>query len=308
MDRVYANKASEKEYSMIQPFILGMVSSAFAYGCFTGADTVTKYLAEDYSVFQIMAGQYLLAALLFFGVTLVHKGGQARALFRMQRPGLHIKRIFVHMAAQSLVFLAVPHMQLSEFYIVLFTSPVFVALFAPLLLGEKSSRALWLVILCCFIGTFIALRPEGLTLWAGLAFLGAVLFAYALILLRRMAATETAEMTVLMLCLGLGLLSLIPAAVAYRPMPLEHLWILLLGGVLFTCAQLGQVMAFRLAPANLAAVPQFLQLVYGIIAGYLVFGHQPDMYVYAGGLLVIGANLWLIRMQGRASAITSSRP
>jgi drug/metabolite transporter (DMT)-like permease len=284
------------------PAFLGMLLSACAYACFTAADTVTKYLAADYSIFQIMAVQYLFAALLLFVWPLIGKGREALKLFRMRRPRLYAERIFLHMLAQSLVFLALPHMPMSEFYIILFTMPIFVAVISPWLLKEKSSPALWLVILLSFIGTFIALRPEGLTFWAGLAFLGAAAFSYTLIVLRRMAETETAEMTGFMICLGLGGLSVVPMLFYYTPMTVGGFLYMLLAGLFFTLAQITLTAAFRMAPAGLAAVPQFLQLVYGVMAGYLVFGHKPDMYVYIGGAVVIGANLWLIYLQNKKSA------
>ena len=45
---------------------------------------------------------------------------------------------------------------------------------------------------------------------------------------------------------------------------------------------------------------QFLQLVYGAVTGYLVFGDQPALSIYAGGAIVIAANLFLLYAQNQS--------
>ena len=129
---------------------------------------------------------------------------------------------------------------------------------------------------------------------------GIVSLAGGLVVLRYMGRTETAEMSGVTTATALALGALVVTPFVYRPMEWPDFGLAVLGGALFAPAQMLLVKAFRMAPVAVASPPQFLQLAYGAVAGYLVFGDVPGLAIYIGGGTVIAANAALIYVENRA--------
>jgi drug/metabolite transporter (DMT)-like permease len=279
--------------------IIGMLLSAAAFLFFTGFDTVSKFLADRYSVFQIMSVEFVTATALILAFALLkdwYKPG-SNAL-RMGKPHLHLIRGGFLIAGQSLAYLAIPHLSLAEFYVIAFCMPAVTVLKAGWFLKERPDPYIWPVLAANFAGVLIAMRPDlGLNLWALVALAGIVSLAAALVLLRWMSNTETAEMCSISAATALALGALAVTPFVYKPMEPGDFALAVLGGVLFAPAQILVVAAFRLAPVALASPPQFLQLAYGALAGYVVFGEVPGAAICIGGGIVIAANAALIYVE-----------
>ncbi len=289
---------------MIPAPVLGMLLSATAFLFFTGFDTTSKFLSRDYSIFQIMGVEFVTATLLLLLFTLLKdRQRQARTALHMQRPGLHILRGVFQIGGQTLVFVAIPHLSLAEFYVIIFCMPIITVLKVGWFLKERAAAHIWPVLIVNFAGVLIALRPgSGTDMWALVALAGTFLLSGGLVVLRRMMETETAEMTSLTTSAALALSALAVTPFVYKSIALPDLALMVFGGALFGPAQIMLSTAFRLAPAALASPPQFLQLVYGALAGYLVFGDVPGLWIFAGGATVIAANATLIYLQNREAA------
>ncbi len=133
-----------KDRMTIPSPLLGMLLSASAFFLFTCFDTLSKYLSLRYSIFQIMAVECSTATLLLLMIAL----WQAKALplaaaFPIKRPRLHLFRAGLQICGQSLVFLALPHISLAEFYIVVFIMPIIVVLKASWFLKERAAGHVW---------------------------------------------------------------------------------------------------------------------------------------------------------------------
>jgi drug/metabolite transporter (DMT)-like permease len=276
--------------------ISGILLSAAAFLFFTCFDTATKFLSRDYSIFQIMSVEFVTATvLLVLFAFLKNRKKPVREILHMNRPGLHILRGIFQILGQSLVFLAIGHLSLAEFYVILFCIPILTVLKAGWFLKERAAAYVWPVLAVNFAGVLIALRPDhGLNLWALVALAGAFLLAGALVVLRRMMESETPEMTAISASTALALGALAVTPFVYKSVALPDFALMVLGGALFGPAQIMLSTAFRLAPAALASPPQFLQLVYGALGGYIVFGDVPGLWIYTGGVTVIAANAFLL--------------
>ena len=279
---------------------LGALSSAIAFMFFTGFDTLAKFLSQSCSVFLVMAVSYAAGTVIMIGYVLVRHKHQHKAVFKMTHPKLHLARGITQIIGQSCAYIALPHISLAEFYVVIFTMPVMTILISSLTLKEVIKPYVWLIVVVNFIGILIALRPDqGLNIWALVLFVGTFVLACSLVLLRKMMRTESSEMTSITTTGFLALGALIPAVMSFEGMSLAMFGWMMVGGVLCSFAQILLSNAYRLAPAAYAGPPQFLQLVYGAIAGYLMFGDVPSMWIYIGGAIVIIANITLILRQPR---------
>ncbi len=277
---------------------LGAVASAFAFMFFTCFDTLAKFLSQSCSVFLVMAVSYSVATLIMVGAVLV---GRKKTSFGMERPGLHLIRGITQIVGQSCVYMALPHISLAEFYVVIFMMPAMVIVMSSLTLKEPVAPYVWGVLAVNFIGVLIALRPDqGISAWTLVLFIGTVVLSCSLVLLRNMMRTESSQMTSLTATGFLALGAIIPAVMSFEHIDMEMAGWMVLGGVLVSCVQVLLAMAYKLAPTAYAGPPQFLQLVYGAIAGYLVFGDVPSLWIYAGGAVVVMANMGMMFWQPRA--------
>ena len=81
------------------------------------------------------------------------------AQVRTTHPGLHVARNLFHFTGQNLWFFAVVVIPLSQLVALEFTNPIWVALLAPLLLGEALTRTRLLSALLGFVGVLIVAGP-----------------------------------------------------------------------------------------------------------------------------------------------------
>ncbi len=278
--------------------ITGMLLSAAAFLLFTAFDTVSKYLSAETSIFQIMAVEFTTASALLVAFAFWKRPG--REAFRMRRPGLHAFRGVLQIAGQSLLYLAIPHLSLAEFYVIVFSMPIIAVAKASFFLKERAGGRVWILLALNFAGVLIALRPDrGASFWGLVALAGAFVMAGALVVLRKMAESETPEMTSVTSAAALAFAAVALTPFVYTPAAPQALALMMLAGALFAPAQIMIATAFRLAPAALAVPPQFLQLVYGAAAGYLVFGDTPGKWVLIGGGAVVASNVAMLFMQNR---------
>ena len=279
---------------------IGAICSAIAFLFFTAFDTLAKVLSQEHSVFLVMAVSYAAGSIIMAAYVLAKYKRNSAEVFSIKKPKLHIARGFTQIIGQSCAYMALPHVTLAEFYVVIFTMPVIVILISSITLKETIKPFVWLILVLNFVGVLVALRPDhGLNPWMLLLFAGTVTLSCSLVLLRKMMQTESAEMTSIVTTAFLAIGAVIPAALSFQGISIDTFGWMILGGVLVSFAQILLSQAYKLAPTAYSSPPQFLQLVYGAIAGYLVFGDVPSMWIYIGGTIVIVANIWLILSQSR---------
>lgn len=175
------------------------------------------------------------------------------------------------------------------------TTPLWVALLAAPLLGERVPRALWAGIALGFAGVATLLGARlGAGGWtAALVLVGAVSYALAILRLRRLSTRESSEAIALHMSLTaggiLGLIALphlapLPPA-AWGPIAVSAL----AGGI-------GQVAVGRAyargAAAGLAALG-YVGVVFTYLLELALFGRAPTAQQALGAAMVIAAGVWV---------------
>ena len=69
---------------------------------------------------------------------------------------------------------------------------------------------------------------------------------------------------------------------------------LILSGLLAGVASLCLMTAYHRTPASLVAPFQYTQIVWGSVAGYLVWSHLPDLHLIIGASIVAASGLFVI--------------
>jgi drug/metabolite transporter (DMT)-like permease len=282
---------------------LGILLSALAYLLFTGFDTATKLAAQHYSVLLIMAVEFTCGTLFLLLWTWIEERKNFRNVIRFDKKHLHAARGLLNAASNICFFLGFTQMQLAEYYVILFLIPIWVAILASIFLHEKATPALVIAIVLSFIGVLIAQRPvDGLSPSALLVLCGTLSNAFGLIVLRRMTKTETRMSMAVSVCFFMALATIPLALFVFKMPDWPNFGLMALGGIFFATAQRFLIKSAQLAPVAIVGTAAFLQLVYGAVLGFLVFGDVPSLWIYVGGALVIAANMYLLYTQNKKTA------
>ena len=91
----------------------------------------------------------------------------------------------------------------------------------------------------------------------------------------------------------------IVAVYFYKPMPINDLFVNLMGGTFRGVAIIFVINSARHLPSSIFASAQYIQIIAGGIIGYLVFQDLPGLNVYFGSLLIIGAGLYIILREAK---------
>ncbi len=238
---------------------------------------------------------------------------------------LHVLRSFVHYGAQYAWLFAVTLIPLTELFALEFTAPLWVAILAPLFLGEKLTAARIGAAVLGFGGALIVAEPGVLSgrlqLSASIgtiaAALSAIGFACSMLITKRLTRQDPALrilfwMQVLQAIIA-GVVMIAggmtsgtwPASWTGGTPSAAWAWVAVLG-IAGLLAHFGLTRAFGLADAIIVAPMDFLRLPLIAIVGALAYGETLTTSLALGAAIVVvanGLNLWAER---RAQARTRS--
>ena len=281
--------------------VRGILAMLLAVALFSVMDAQLKLLAAHYPPLQVsfLRGA---AALPFVLLPVLLRGRLAR--LRPVNLRLHLLRGALSVVMLASFVFAVRESSLATTYSIFMCAPLVVAALSAPLLGERVVRAQWGAICAGLAGVLLMIAPRGGGEWVSVGALAAVVavatYSLSVVTLRLLARTDTTESMVfwftVLLAAGAGLLA-IPGWV---PLAASH-WPLYVGiGVTGAIAQHFITEAFRHAPAAVVAPFEYTALLWGVVLDLVVWGVLPRGVTLAGGAIVIGAGLYLLRREARS--------
>ncbi|HMQ32227.1 MAG TPA: DMT family transporter [Chloroflexaceae bacterium] len=259
-----------------------------------------RELAGELSTFQILFFRSLVG-LAVIGLLLWRAGWR---LARTARLGLHLVRNLAHFGGQFGWFLGLGYIPLAEVFAIEFTTPIWTAIWAALLLRERLTGPRLAAIALGVAGLLLILRPGLQSVHpAALAVLaGAVGYALSHTLTRRLALAD-APLTILFFMTVIQLpLGLIPSLPSWR-WPAAELWPwLVVVGLTALSAHYCMARALALADATVVVPLDFLRLPLIAVVGALFYGEPLAPLVLAGAALMLLGNWVNLRAEGRRRA------
>ncbi len=213
-----------------------------------------------------------------------------------RRRGLLLLRGLLGFGALVCFFYSVVHLPLAEATVIQYMNPVFAAVMAALILGERLRVRDGAYVAASFAGVLIVARPSILfgsgaqelaPLAVGAALLGAILSAGAYVAVRALTRTEEPLVIVLYFA-AVSVAGSVPLAALEAVWPTGAEWLVLLGVGLAT--QLGQVFltkGLREEPTGRALGVGYLQIVFAGAWGLAFFEEWPDGWSLLGFLLIV---------------------
>ena len=265
-------------------------------------DAVVKSLAGQWPAPAVSALRYWFGAL---GLALIVALRHGRAGFVLPRPALQAGRSAAVAVATVCFFVAVYAMPLADATAIQFTSPILTALLAPLVLGERTTRATWAATLLAFAGVLIVLRPNLAELGLVALFpVGAAFGMSWLMMLNRKAAGDAPVLVMQFLLAAFAAPLLLAAALAFgawvEPVPFPSALVVAKCLAVACFATLGHTLIFAAvarADASVVAPMTYVQLIVAAGIGWALFGDEPDLVTLGGASLIIGGGLLLWRAQ-----------
>lgn len=266
-------------------YMMGAIAS------FVAMAVAGRAVSFQLDTFEIMLFRSFIGFLLVLGFILVR--GEGKNLSR-RHMGVHVVRNLFHFSGQNLWFFALTVIPLAQVFALEFTTPLWILILSPLILGERLSRKKISVGLIGFGGALLVAQPamSGLSLGVISAALAAVGFAGSIVLTKKLTQSETI-LTVLfymtLFQLGFGIICAGYDGDIALPSAQNLPWVMLIA-----CAGLAAhfslTAALSLAPATLIAPIDFIRLPAIVVIGFVFYSEPVDALVILGAGIIFAAN------------------
>lgn len=250
-----------------------------------------RELASTLDTFEIMLYRSAFGCVI---VGLVLTWARRWRDIRTQKLGIHALRNLSHFAGQNLWFYAVGVIPLAQVFALEFTTPLWVILFATLLLKERLTGIRVLCGVLGFIGVLMILRPGQTELSPGVitAMSAAVFFALSIILTKKLTATDSIACIMFYLTSMQLVFGLIAAGwdgditLPGRGDIAFVLAIAIAGLVAHFC----YTKALSLAPASVVSPVDFARLPTIVVLGWLLYSEPMDPWIILGAVIIFAGN------------------
>lgn len=276
-----------------QRVLIGILFVCIAGTLFPIMNAFAKALGADYNPLQISWARFF-GHVVFLLIMFMPRRGWKMLITR--RPGLQLTRSAIQLASNVLFTIAIFHQPIADAAAIGMMGPLFVALLAWPMLGERTTPGRVAAVAVGFVGVLVVIRPGGDVFhWsATLLLASSVCYALYQIFTRKVANIDPPETTTIYSSLigAFGMLLILPF-IWKTPDGFWH-WFFFCGlGVLGGIGHYFVVRALAYAPANIISPFQYFQLIGSVLVGYLWFDNFPDAYTWVGSAIITAAGLYV---------------
>ncbi|MDA1101073.1 MAG: DMT family transporter [Proteobacteria bacterium] len=268
----------------------GIILMNVAMFLLAGMDGITKSLAVDYAVPQILSVRFLIFCLFALAIA---QPKSLRAAFRSHHPYLQIARSLIIVVEVGVFIIAFRYLPLADTHAISGIAPLLVTALAVPFLGEKVGRRRWSAIAIGFVGLLVIVRP-GIGVFNPAALIplaGAALWAVYQILMRKVSDDSAATSLLYMAVIGAVLMTAL--APFFWRQPDATGWLLLLSlGLVGSLGHYVLIKAFQQAPASTLQPFHYIVLLWATLVGYIVFDDLPDIWTIMGAGIIAASGLY----------------
>ena len=280
----------------------GIGFAVLALACFASLDTTTRHISASISLMVALWFRYAIQAAI---TTAVVWPGRGRQVLLTRHPRFQLARGLLLFACSILAFFSLKYMPVGEFTAIALLAPLVITVFAAWKLNETIRPLRWVLVAGGFIGTLVIIRPGTHHFdWTVILPLMLVGTNSAFqILTSQMAKTED-PITMHFYTGWIGTLLATVALPFVWEVPADWtVWLqLLIMGMLGSVGHFLLILAYGRAPAATLTPYMYTQIGFGVLGGWMVFGHLPDQWTFLGmGLIALCGALgaWLTVRENR---------
>ena len=254
---------------------------------FVAVTAIVKHIGNDIPAAQSAFLRYFLG--LVFLIPMIRPILAAHLTKRQLK--LFVARGVVHTIAVILWFFAMARIPIADVTAMNYLSPVYVTLGAALVLKEALPPRRLAAVIIALVGAIVILRPGFREIDQGhIAMLGtALMFAAGYLIAKQLSGEVSAAVVVGMLSITVTI-GLAPFAWAvWVPVALSDIGWLFLVACFATAGHYTMTLAFAAAPLTVTQPVTFLQLIWAVAMGALVFNEPVDGWVVFGGAIIMAS-------------------
>ncbi len=280
--------------------IVGAAWMVGSLASFIGMAIASRELSAQLSTFQILFFRSLV------GVVVI--AAFARQLLpemrRLTAIRLNLLRNLVHFAAQYCWTLGVALLPLAEVFALEFTMPVWVAIFAFAILGERITPPRLAAIGVSFLGVLVILRPgmQVLDPASFLVLIAAAGYGLSTVLVKLLTRRNSPGVIVAWMVLMQLPMGLVMALPDWRPVGAGNLPWIVLAGLTGLSAHYTMARALRILDASIAIPIDFFRVPLIAAIGYLAYGEAVSPWLLLGAAMIFVANYIALRAEARRRA------
>lgn len=277
--------------------IVLILGAGFTFSCL---DTSAKFLVTQGMEAPFVAWMRFAVHLVL--VLILFRSWRNRRLFSTSSVTMQVVRGGLLFGSTFFNFLALGTLQLAQTVSISFFSPMLITALAGPMLGEWAGWRRWAAIVVGLVGVVVITRPGLGVFQTGHLYALASMTSYSLyvIMTRKMGATETAESMIFYSALAPVVL-MSPAVPIYGSWPDGAVqWLVLIGlGFFGGFGHWLLILAYRQATTYALAPYPYMQMVWMIGFGFVVFGQLPDIWTVAGAAIIVSSGLYIVHREHR---------
>ena len=253
--------------------------------CFLGVTALVKFMGTRIPAAEAAFLRYALGLVLLLPML----KDFSHNLPNRELSILFAARGVVHTVGVVLWFFAMSRIPLADVTAMNYMSPVYVTLGAAIFLGESLALRRILAVLVAIVGAFLIVRPgiREVSIGHVAMIFTALFFASSYLIAKHTSGKTSASVVVVMLSIYVTI-GLAPLAFLNWVTPtLIELMILFAVACFATAGHYTMTLAFAAAPISVTQPATFLQLIWAVLVGSVIFGEDIDLYVIGGGGLIL---------------------
>ena len=246
---------------------LGVLLMSLAVFLWVVHDAVSKWLLQDYPLFQVLLMRSIFALI---PVAVVLYREDSFAQLRSAQAWMLVGRGCLGAISFGLFLAALALMPLADVFAIVMSAPLLIAALSVPLLKEPVGARRWVAVLVGFVAVLFMVRPGGdMSALGALLVVGSVVFyALTMIATRVLGRTATAgTMTFYSALVFLFIGVVVAPFVWINPTPFAML-LMVATGLLAGCAQYSMTEAFRIAPPAVVAPFEYTSMIWAMILGF----------------------------------------
>ncbi|MFB9263417.1 DMT family transporter [Bradyrhizobium erythrophlei] len=277
----------------LSPNLRGSLFMAAAMASFTVNDAITKAVSSELNIGEILLVRGGFAMVLIAALAVHRKALRSLRALLVWPVAL---RVIGEIGGTLTYVAAISQIPLANASAIFQALPLVITLGAALVFGEPVGWRRWLAITAGFIGVLVIVRPgaEGFSQPALFA-LASVGFCAVRDLATRRIPKELPTVFITLLTTvtvtTAGAVILVPLG-GWKAPSGHALGLLALTAVLILIGYQCIIAALRSGDISAVAPFRYLALLWAMLLGYLVFGHQPDGPMLAGAAIIVLSGLY----------------
>ncbi|MGE0242276.1 MAG: DMT family transporter [Parvibaculaceae bacterium] len=270
-----------------------------AMASFTAGDTMTKLMAGEVPVGQIIFVRGIVATILT-AILAARSLAQAALVFQK---GVLVRSLS-DVAGTMFFITALMHMPIANLNAVMQAVPLLVIGFAALFLGETVGWRRTLAIVVGLTGVILVVKPSptSFTIYDGLSLGLVVAIALRDIFTRRL----NFDVPTMIIVFANAVFVMLSGLLLYPfedwvALESRHLVLLGLGGLFLAFGYVCMVSTVRMGDISATAIYRYSVVLFALLSGMLVFGEFPDEWALAGITLIVGSGIYALLREMRAA-------